>query len=116
MKTSIAFLFLALTAGQGIPDVDGLPVCPFPPEGPGVCQYCPCPFDYYTPCELGVDPDCNSLIGTRNGVVGIEDLLYILDRWGEAAHNTLGCGDCTVIGDDTLVELLLAWGPCEIQD
>ena len=105
-------ILLLLCVGLVSPPESGGPVCPFPPGGPGVCLYCPCPWDYYTPCDIN-EPDCNSDLGTRNGIIDIVDLLYLLAHWGEEVYDAGGCipePGYSTIGVRTLLDLLERWG------
>ena len=106
--------FLVPTGGPG-GGVDGIPACDFPPEGPGVCLFCPCARDYYILFELGT-PGCNSLRGRKDGVVDIIDLLYLLAHWGEAVQDVGGCGPdpaCDHVGVMMMLWLFEEWGPCQ---
>ncbi|MDP7006299.1 MAG: hypothetical protein QF718_08840, partial [Phycisphaerales bacterium] len=65
-------------------------------DGPGV------PCDTGTPCPGDLNDD---------GMVGVNDLLAVVDMWGEAGGDGDVDGDGTVgVGD--LLALIDAWGPC----
>ena len=93
----------------------GGPVCPFPPEGPGVCLYCPCPWDYYTRCPEG--ETCPPL-GVRNQMVDVVDLLYLLQHWEEPVFDAGGCipePGYKSLGARAMVDLIANWG-CECSE
>lgn len=113
----LAMLLCACIAGAlcATPDSGG-PVCPFPPEGPGVCLYCPCPWDYYIlPCPE--DETCGPL-GFRNQMVDMQDFLFLLGRWGEPVMDAGGCippPGYETLEIQAMLDLIANWG-CECSD
>jgi subtilisin family serine protease len=57
-------------------------------------------------CEDGCDGDVNG-----DGVVGVNDLLEVIDQWGNAGGSGDVNGDGTV-GINDLLAVIDAWGPC----
>ena len=68
--------------------------------------------NYYGECTIDIEPVvvCNDITG--DGIVGVADLLSIIDQWG-LTDSPADINDDGVVNVSDLLLIISNWGPCE---